>query len=436
MQPVFLYPTSRQYPFDKVCEQIVRELEKRNWQVPGIKVDFNIYGSGDKKYRLARCIESDDLDFRLYFGRIQGSLGEDGYYNDTAAVSRINIPLRELSVYEHESGPIYYHYVGDNWGRDRYDFIHSGKVNSKLDSKPKTYLQYEGSGRAGFYYLGRRAPYLVADNDLGREYDPVGRERKWYSTDRMFTRFNQYLKNIVLAKILEHPIPDEKIDIFAHNPIPLPENLPPIYTYIADDYGFHRTIERIELGKADPSQLEPRFRYALAGSPRLVPLGNRPRMGEKEVPKIAYDGFLWCSFDTPRDFRHYGAGRGARIIPANADGVYICDNAPYEAIREEYWAKLDTLTDEELAARGRRRGSLSNAELDEAIRARSRTIIPITEYQPGQFTDPIVLINRELSFDEVELCDKEEPKKEEPLTAEGLIFALEAFVDCGLLVVV
>jgi len=28
----FLYPISRQFPFDDTCEKIVRELEKRNWR--------------------------------------------------------------------------------------------------------------------------------------------------------------------------------------------------------------------------------------------------------------------------------------------------------------------------------------------------------------------------------------------------------------------
>ena len=45
--PQFLYPYSRQFPFDEVAEKIVRAIEKRNWKVPGITVEFDIYGSGE-----------------------------------------------------------------------------------------------------------------------------------------------------------------------------------------------------------------------------------------------------------------------------------------------------------------------------------------------------------------------------------------------------
>ena len=82
MEPRFLYPQSRQFPFDEVCEQIVRALEERNWSVPGITVDFDVYGTGDEKYRLVRHIKGDD--FKLWFCRPQALMGR---WNDTAAVT-------------------------------------------------------------------------------------------------------------------------------------------------------------------------------------------------------------------------------------------------------------------------------------------------------------------------------------------------------------
>jgi hypothetical protein len=62
----FLYPISRQFPVDEVCGQIVRELEKRNWQVPGIVVDFHDYGTGAQKFRMVSNIRGEE--FRLHFG--------------------------------------------------------------------------------------------------------------------------------------------------------------------------------------------------------------------------------------------------------------------------------------------------------------------------------------------------------------------------------
>ena len=71
-KPTFLYPHSRQFPFDEVAEKIVRALEKRNWNVPGISVDFYTYGSGEAKYKMVNHIIGSD--FKLSFCRSQGKL--------------------------------------------------------------------------------------------------------------------------------------------------------------------------------------------------------------------------------------------------------------------------------------------------------------------------------------------------------------------------
>jgi hypothetical protein len=138
-EPTFLYPNSRQFPFDEVCEQIVRALEERNWSVPGISVDFDVYGTGAQKYRCVRYIKGDD--FKLWFCRIQANMGS---WNDTAAVTEIVIPQKELHVYEDESGPTYYEYVGKNWDVHKESFLKDGKINSKLRGQPRTHIKYEG----------------------------------------------------------------------------------------------------------------------------------------------------------------------------------------------------------------------------------------------------------------------------------------------------
>jgi hypothetical protein len=78
------------------------------------------------------------------------------------------------------------------------------------------------------------------------------------------------------------------------------------------------------------------------------------------------------------------------VSPTRADGIYVADHAPYEKRREELF--------EEIKPRDR----LTDAELAEADRARARTIVPVAEYAGG-YEQPVVLINRELDFDEVEL---------------------------------
>jgi hypothetical protein len=112
-EPTFLYPHSRQFPFDEVCEQIVRALEERNWNVPGISVEFDVYGTGDEKYRMVRHIKGQN--FKLWFCRVQGNMG---HYNDTAAVTRSSFPARS-STSTTTSGPTFRVYVGKNWPKDQ-----------------------------------------------------------------------------------------------------------------------------------------------------------------------------------------------------------------------------------------------------------------------------------------------------------------------------
>jgi hypothetical protein len=241
----FLYPISRQFPFDEVCEKIVRELEKRNWQVPGIKIEFCEYGAMGRAYRAVQSLNG--VDFQLYFSRIQRIL-PGGQWNDTAGVSRFTIPKKELHVYNDESGPLLRLYVGKNWARHREKFINGSKSNSKLQGRPKSYLLYEGkcicpeNEGATFSssllipillgtktngleelphnHRGRRSPLLIHTNDLGREYDPERGKWNWltwsrapdeserFSTQEVFDEFGAWIENNVLALIMKCPLPN------------------------------------------------------------------------------------------------------------------------------------------------------------------------------------------------------------------------------------
>ncbi len=239
----FLYPMSRQFPVDEVCEQIVRELEKHNWEVPGMVIELDEYGPG---YRMVRDIRSQD--FSLHFGRVQ-RLMPGGHYNDIAAVSTIVIPKKEIHIYKDESGPAFYIYVGNNWRNDREKFMHSSKFNSRLNGNARTYLQYTGgcdcqaTGGASFEasgflmaklsgdsaalaqmkhtHRGKRSPMLVHTNDLGREYDPLPGKWNWqewrrdsgdpthFATADVLEDFRVYLSEVVLATIAASPLPEQ-----------------------------------------------------------------------------------------------------------------------------------------------------------------------------------------------------------------------------------
>ncbi|MDD3102289.1 MAG: hypothetical protein PHE59_04060 [Patescibacteria group bacterium] len=197
---------SRQFPFGCVCEKILHELKKRNWQVPGIKVEFD-----EEELFCVRYVRGQD--FELYFYYKPRPITDGAI----AFITRIVIPKKQLNVYEDESGPTFYLYVGDNWERDRDKFINNVKVNSKLRKEPRMYLEYKGECHCGKNSEDKfdriphthprcRPPLLVHTNDLGREYDPEGNEPKSFSTAKVMDEFRQYLNKIVLKKIMSHPI--------------------------------------------------------------------------------------------------------------------------------------------------------------------------------------------------------------------------------------
>lgn len=209
--PQFLYPHSRQFPFDEVAEKIVRAIERRNWKVPGITIEFYTHDSGEAKYQMIRSITGDY--FKLYFCRVQGRL--NGNLNDTAALHSVCIPKEIIEVYDDESGPRYYLYVGDNWEADKEWFMNSIKVYSKLNKEPRRYLYYEGNT------YQQRSYELVANNNLNREYSPEGNEPVRINLEQKFNDISVWLEESVLGYILSF----QEADII-QVPTPLPELIP------------------------------------------------------------------------------------------------------------------------------------------------------------------------------------------------------------------
>lgn len=422
-EKTFLYPTSDQFPFDEVCGTIVRELEKRNWQVPGIIVEFHDYGSGEQKMRMVSRIKGKD--FKLHFCRVQGKMPGDRW-NNSAAVTEIVIPKKEIHVYEDESGPTFYLYVGNDWENDCDRFVNGMKVNSKLNGEPRTYLEYKGGcdcrndhGAAfegiGFImamltgdetalraikhtHKGCRPSLLVHTNDLRREYDPEGDEPRVFRTDEVMEEFRKYLEGVVLKEIISTPLPTEIAEKLHTSLIPFPESISSLFCF-----GGYRDAERINWGRACPEKLQLADRYGMSGGGyRLMSLGT-PNDGT--VPEIAYDGFLWCgigdvdkktpieSLNIPGHYRWPDReGFVISITPETADGIYVADHEQYEKRRKEIWDAI-----------GDTRSELTDDEVADFTRARARTIIPITDYQ-GDYGQPVILINRELSLEEVKVA--------------------------------
>lgn len=398
--PQLIYPTSRQFPFDDIGERIVRAIEKRNWEIPGISIEFRTYGSGEEKYQYISDISGDD--FKLHFGRPQGSLNE--HLNNVAALSEVAIPKQIIHVFDDESGPSYCLYVGKNWEKDKKRFMNSLKVHSKMNKEERTYLKYDGN------HSGRRSSYLVHDNDLGREYDPVGDEPRHLCLATVFEEIINWLETNLLTFIMNFseasqvvypPVPREQL-------IPYEGPWPLVFT--TSDW---RMVERIETAKKDINNVKPYDRYVYFGSgSRLCNLGISQKNGDgsERFPKIAYEGFIWCDTNqtitqvsTKKELSSYVRNglddkHIIAIRPKYANHLYVIDNSVYEETREALFASI--------APRER----LTNAELDDVIAARGATIVPIQDYK-GNYKEPMLLIERELDFDEIEWIVEEERRR-------------------------
>ena len=247
-------------------------------------------------------------------------------------------------------------------------------------------------------HQGRRSSLLVHTNDLGREYDAEDREPKILRTSEVMEEFRDWLKVNVLDYILtfteQEPLPDTTP---ALTPFPT-DKVGSIFTYCE-----YRDAERILTGQRDLDSLPASERYGMIGSGyRLVSLDVR---NDGTLSEKAYDGFMWCAIgevsskskleklpkEIGRFYRWDDRHRNViRVTPKFAEGVYFADMGPAERYRADIFKK------------NRKQRELTNEQYAEYLRMPGRTIVPVSEYAGG-YEKPVVLVNRELDFDEVEV---------------------------------
>ena len=368
VKPKFLYPHSRQFPFDEVAEKIVRELKKRNFDIPGIEVELDSYGSGEEKYIYVSMIKG--ADFKLWFCRVQGQLSKSK--NDIAAIHEIKIPRQELCVYEDESGPTYRIYVGDDWEKDKEWFFNTIKIHAKLRGERKKYLIYSGNTYKS------RAVYLLPDKDLGREYEPEEGEPQRIEVKDVFSNITEYLTKNVLEYILKFPEAEVIVDPKIEEVIPYKGKHTLLYSLCN---GKDKYI--IDTGKKNPLELPPEKRCVHFGMRGIWCDINTDGKITPEATKSDFLPEVVWSMDWISSL-HIVA-----IRPKYANGIFVIDESKFEERRQELFKQIaprDTLTDE---------------ELDSAYDARKATEIPVNDYK-GDYKKPIVIITRELDFDEIE----------------------------------
>ena len=281
--PTFTYPAAREYPIDEIAEEIVRELEKRNWNVPGITVNFDIYGSGEKRYMKVERIAGKE--FALNYGREQGDL--DSINKDSSALWVATISCEEVWMYPH-GGPDYCRLS------ERKDVIYSP------DAKKKYFVRNKGQG-IPFSSLSHM-PQKVCYDDT-------------------FNRFVAWLKGHVLDVIRSYPEAAEIKPAFKPEEL-IPYNGPweTVYYIDCDE----KTAEFILEYQKDPKGFSPEKRYTHIKRRRTVsPLME---IFHNDLPREYFDSYIACEVNRKRAFIiTYDRYFVVSIKPRYANGIYVVD---------------------------------------------------------------------------------------------------------------
>lgn len=389
--PLFLRPTARNYPVDEVCAKIAEALEARNWEVPGIEVKFTTYGSGASLFRMLYEVRGND--FALRYHRSQGL--NDGFY-DMAAINRIAILKKDVELYGDGSGPRLSEYIGDadDWEKDRKWF----------------YRGYYSSRRENLLEFREHGPYVNVTSSY--EYGSTGTATllvahdgsRLYKTFDLLDEFSRWLKDNVLTVIESYPESEPDHNRFNVADIPFPSGLPPIFCFATMEDAY-----RIRQAKVDITEIRPQNRYGLREERSLVNLGVRDKHHphDKAFREVArWCGFgevdetstIWKSDQNPGLSIAKGPGGYypsdcefiCRITPNRANNIYVADYEEYMKVRRVLIAELND------------RKEFTPEEMKEMDLAFAHSIVPITEYD-GSYEQPVVLVQRELEFDEVEL---------------------------------
>ncbi len=188
-----VFPTSLQFPFDEVCEQIVDALKQRKWKVLGVDVEFHEDHTGSSEIRFVGHIEGND--FKICFCRLQRTM-PDGCQEDIVVVDGITIPKKELRIYRNESALSLYLYVGNDWENDCEYFMNDRSDKSRLRGIVHNYIEYKGD---------HNLRGVLTQNEIGYQIDPEFKGSKTFLTSVVMEEFRNYLIG-VLKVITSHPI--------------------------------------------------------------------------------------------------------------------------------------------------------------------------------------------------------------------------------------
>ncbi|HEX6258656.1 MAG TPA: hypothetical protein VFZ48_04205 [Candidatus Saccharimonadales bacterium] len=186
MRSSVVLPKKDQLPFE-AARKILEALKARDWNVPGITVEF--YGRGSSKQ--VAVVRGEN--FRIEIGHAK-DLDSKGLSQGASSVA---IPGKQLEIFEDRSASLYV-YVGGNWQKDRDRFLDQPKVISKYYGEGRWYLLYEDTST-----LRRltRTAILVHTTSLGNEYELQSGDPKQYKLNAVRSEIDQWLTLNVLSSL-------------------------------------------------------------------------------------------------------------------------------------------------------------------------------------------------------------------------------------------
>ncbi len=383
-----------EYPFDKPAQRILRALWRRNWDVPGYKIKWSRHLTGKRKNVQVWAITGPDLTIE-FCRRLRG----DGYDRPCVA-GEIRINGRAIKVYADYCSVNAMLYTGDDWERDKTSFLSDDSCSL-----------YGSCDRSGLSV--KRFETLAGKKWKTVDLLPEG--LRWNETPSETINAAEFMRRIAWdLSVAAARIERIRKPVFNRNAHQT-QNLVKFKSPLRSDlFAFctwkeYQHVKEVKRRKAVLSE------QAYAMSPKDA-IDNLQRLYFSNwKPEWGYDlrylwgRFIWCFRASTGYFNEekkawqvsradlITRGFPVKIKPKYANNIFVIDE-------DVYWKGLD----EFLRNLPAERTHYDIFELKDACRALEASLIPISEYRPGQYKKPLVLIGRELDVDEVELLTPEE----------------------------
>lgn len=341
-------------PIDDAVSRVVHEVVQRGLEVPGVRAEMSVDGSGWDRVAWVSRISGPDFSIELSGARRDRFARR--YARLVVSVRRVVIPGLRLDLS-----------IGDD--------VATARVSRRVESdlKSDSYPICSVTGMAGMVGSAPGVP------------DPLD-------------EFVRYLDDVVLPAVASASVPVRPRDFLA-DPVNEPIGDLGVDLYCLVDGARADAIQ--EFRSSSSPVISPRDRYGAEPGLRLLPLTCRD---DGTFPRVAYEAFVWCGVlpvtrdrsGLPRFPSRLGCASSyeshlvsVRLVRGNE--VYVADDSAYDRARFAAVASLPAF-----ATR------FTGDQVDEIRRAVARTLVPLSSYRGG-YARPTFLVRRELDLDEVDL---------------------------------